>query len=245
MRSAAITPSSRASSTGEPCSPGRCSWRSTRSRSRSRCRACSILAVVGGWLFGWLHGTIYVAVAATILAASAVFLLARSALGASLRERAGPTLQRFAARLPRQRAELRLRAAPHAGLPLCAWSTRCRRPAACACAPSCSRAFLGRSAEHVLLAQFGSGLGEVLAQGSAIRLSQLSDAADPDSRSPASARWRCCRCCTAPFRRAGGRDRKGEPSAPSGRQYLPAPPAEPDAQQYRRPRTPSPTARRP
>ena len=54
-----------------------------------------LLAVVGGWLFGWLHGTIYVAVAATI-AASAVFLLARSALAQALRDRAGPAAQRFA-----------------------------------------------------------------------------------------------------------------------------------------------------
>ena len=54
-----------------------------------------LLAVIGGWLFGWLHGTIYVAVAATI-AASAVFLLARSALAQALRERAGPAIQRFA-----------------------------------------------------------------------------------------------------------------------------------------------------
>ncbi|MEM7022993.1 MAG: TVP38/TMEM64 family protein, partial [Pseudomonadota bacterium] len=54
-----------------------------------------VLAVLGGWLFGWFQGTIYVAVAATV-AASAVFVLARTALAKPLRRRSGPLVKRFA-----------------------------------------------------------------------------------------------------------------------------------------------------
>jgi uncharacterized membrane protein YdjX (TVP38/TMEM64 family) len=56
----------------------------------------AILTVIGGYLFGWFHGTVLVLIAATA-GASAVFLLTRSALGDRLRMRAGPAVQRFAA----------------------------------------------------------------------------------------------------------------------------------------------------
>jgi uncharacterized membrane protein YdjX (TVP38/TMEM64 family) len=55
----------------------------------------AILTVIGGYLFGWFHGTALVLIAATI-GASAVFLLTRSAVGDRLRVRAGPAVQRFA-----------------------------------------------------------------------------------------------------------------------------------------------------
>jgi uncharacterized membrane protein YdjX (TVP38/TMEM64 family) len=55
----------------------------------------AILTVIGGYLFGWLHGTALVLIAATV-GASAVFLLTRSAFGDRLRARAGPAVQRFA-----------------------------------------------------------------------------------------------------------------------------------------------------
>ncbi len=53
-----------------------------------------ILTVAGGFLFGVTLGTLYVVFAAT-LGATAVFLIARTALGSTLRERAGPFLQRM------------------------------------------------------------------------------------------------------------------------------------------------------
>ncbi|NIA67814.1 TVP38/TMEM64 family protein [Pelagibius litoralis] len=53
-----------------------------------------ILTVAGGFLFGVTFGVAYVLVAAT-LGATAVFLIARSALGSALRDRAGPFLQRM------------------------------------------------------------------------------------------------------------------------------------------------------
>jgi uncharacterized membrane protein YdjX (TVP38/TMEM64 family) len=130
-----------------------------------------ILAVLGGWLFGWLHGTIYVAVAATI-AASAVFLLARTALAQSIRDRAGPAVQRFAKgfrdNAPSYVFVLHL-------LPVLPYAIVNTLPAACGVRlrTFVFGAFLGVLPSALLLAQFGSGLGEVLAQGSSIRLSSF------------------------------------------------------------------------
>lgn len=56
--------------------------------------AASVLTIFGGFLFGWLAGGIMTAFAAT-LGASVLFLAARSAFGASLRERAGGWVSRF------------------------------------------------------------------------------------------------------------------------------------------------------
>lgn len=54
----------------------------------------AVLTVAGGFLFGlWLGGAL--AVTGATLGACAVFLVARSSLGAALRERAGPWLSRL------------------------------------------------------------------------------------------------------------------------------------------------------
>jgi uncharacterized membrane protein YdjX (TVP38/TMEM64 family) len=130
-----------------------------------------ILAVIGGWLFGWLQGTIYVVAAATI-AASAVFLLARTALAQSLRQRAGPTLQRFVDgfrdHAPSYVFVLHL-------VPVFPYAVVNTLPAMCGVS---LRAFvfgacLGVVPSTVLLAQFGSGLGEALAQGTSIQFASL------------------------------------------------------------------------
>jgi uncharacterized membrane protein YdjX (TVP38/TMEM64 family) len=55
----------------------------------------AILTIIGGYLFGWCHGTVLVLIAATT-GASGVFLLTRRALGDHVRERAAPAMQRFA-----------------------------------------------------------------------------------------------------------------------------------------------------
>lgn len=55
-----------------------------------------ILTLCGGFLFGTWMGTFYVIVGAT-LGATGIFLAARSALGDSLRQRAGPFLQKMEA----------------------------------------------------------------------------------------------------------------------------------------------------
>jgi uncharacterized membrane protein YdjX (TVP38/TMEM64 family) len=54
----------------------------------------AVLTIAGGFLFGVVLGTLYVVVAATV-GASLVFLAAKTALGDSLRRKAGPWLRRM------------------------------------------------------------------------------------------------------------------------------------------------------
>lgn len=54
----------------------------------------AILTITGGFLFGWIAGGLAVVVAATI-GASILFLIAKSALGEPLAERAGPWLDKL------------------------------------------------------------------------------------------------------------------------------------------------------
>lgn len=54
----------------------------------------SLLAVLGGLLFGWFESTLYV-VLASLVAGTAVFLLARHVLASAIRSRAGPRLGRL------------------------------------------------------------------------------------------------------------------------------------------------------
>ena len=54
----------------------------------------AILSVAGGFLFGAWLGTLWIVMAATI-GATAIFLIARTALGGPLRRRAGPALRRM------------------------------------------------------------------------------------------------------------------------------------------------------
>jgi uncharacterized membrane protein YdjX (TVP38/TMEM64 family) len=56
----------------------------------------AILTMAGGFLFGVVAGTCYVVVAAT-LGATVVFLVAKTALGDSLRQKAGPAMRRMEA----------------------------------------------------------------------------------------------------------------------------------------------------
>lgn len=56
----------------------------------------SILTVAGGFVFGWVWAGLVTVVAATA-GATIIFAVARSSLGAALRERAGPFAQRLAA----------------------------------------------------------------------------------------------------------------------------------------------------
>jgi uncharacterized membrane protein YdjX (TVP38/TMEM64 family) len=56
----------------------------------------AILTVAGGFLFGVAAGTCYVVIAATA-GATVVFLIAKTALGDSLRQKAGPAMRRMEA----------------------------------------------------------------------------------------------------------------------------------------------------
>jgi uncharacterized membrane protein YdjX (TVP38/TMEM64 family) len=123
----------------------------------------ALLTVIGGYLFGWIEGSAYVLVATT-LAASGVFLLARSVLGEPLRARSGPGLLRFAEGFR-----------DHAGsyvfvlhlVPIFPYAMVIGIPAACGVRMRTFvvGAFLGLLPGTLLLAHLGAGLGEVLGAG--------------------------------------------------------------------------------
>ena len=53
-----------------------------------------VMTLTGGFLFGLIPGTIYTVTAATI-GATCIFIAARTSLGATLKERAGPWMEKF------------------------------------------------------------------------------------------------------------------------------------------------------
>jgi uncharacterized membrane protein YdjX (TVP38/TMEM64 family) len=131
----------------------------------------ALLTVIGGYLFGWLEGSVYVLLATT-LAASAVFLVARSALGAPLRARAGPSLVRFAEAFrnhaPSYVFVLHL-------VPIFPYAMVIGIPAACGVGlrTFVISAFLGLLPGTLLFAHLGSGLGGVLNAGQPVSLTSF------------------------------------------------------------------------
>ena len=128
----------------------------------------AVLTVIGGYLFGWLGGTAYVVIAAT-LAATAVFVLARSALGEPLRARAGPSLLGFAEGF--RNNALSYVFVLHL-VPIFPYAVVIGIPAACGVRVRTFfvSAFLGLLPGTLLFAHLGSGLGEVLRAGLPIGL---------------------------------------------------------------------------
>jgi uncharacterized membrane protein YdjX (TVP38/TMEM64 family) len=131
----------------------------------------AILTVIGGYLFGWFHGTALVLIAATI-GASAVFLLTRSAVGDRLRVRAGPAVQRFADGFRRNALSygfvLNL-------VPIFPYALIIVVPAACGVPLPTFVAgmFLGLVPGTFLFAGLGDGLDHVLASGVPLRLTSF------------------------------------------------------------------------
>lgn len=123
----------------------------------------ALLTVVGGYLFGWIEGSVYVLVATT-LAATAVFMLARSAIGEPLRARAAPSLVRFA-------DAFRSNALSYVFVlhlvPIFPYAMVIGIPAACGVRVRTFviSAFLGLLPGTLLFAHLGSGLGEMLRAG--------------------------------------------------------------------------------
>jgi uncharacterized membrane protein YdjX (TVP38/TMEM64 family) len=130
-----------------------------------------MLTVVGGYLFGWLQGSIYMLVAAT-LAGILVFLVARSAFGTTLRARAGPTLQRVAHNFRENALSyifiLNL-------VPILPTAVVIALPAMCGVRlrTFVIAAFCGILPGTILLARLGSGLGHVLLASGPIQLSSF------------------------------------------------------------------------
>ncbi len=131
----------------------------------------ALLTVIGGYLFGWLQGTAYVLIA-TMLAATAVFVLARSALGSRLRTRAAPSLVRFAetfrANAPSYVFVLHL-------VPIFPTAVVIGIPAACGVRVRTFvvSAVLGLLPGTMLFAHLGSGLGAVLGSGLPVHFSSF------------------------------------------------------------------------
>jgi len=131
----------------------------------------ALLTVIGGYLFGWIEGSAYVLIATT-LAATAVFMLARSALGEPLRARAGPSLVRFA-------DGFRSNALSYVFVlhlvPIFPYAMVIGIPAACGVRVRTFMisAFLGLLPGTLLLAHLGSGLGELLRAGLPIGIESL------------------------------------------------------------------------
>jgi uncharacterized membrane protein YdjX (TVP38/TMEM64 family) len=131
----------------------------------------AILTVIGGYLFGWFHGTALVLIAATI-SASAVFVLTRSAVGDRLRMRAGPAVQRFADGFRRNALSygflLNL-------VPIFPYALIIVVPAACGVPLTTFVAgmFLGLVPGTFLFAGLGDGLDHVLTSGVPLRLTSF------------------------------------------------------------------------
>jgi uncharacterized membrane protein YdjX (TVP38/TMEM64 family) len=121
----------------------------------------AIFTMAGGYLFGWLLGALYTMIAATV-ASTFIFLLARSAVGEALRERAGPMIQRFARGF--KESALSYVFIMHL-VPILPYMVVTTVPAACGVPLPIYMfsAFFGILPATVLLARIGSGLGDVLA----------------------------------------------------------------------------------
>lgn len=131
----------------------------------------AVLSVIGGYLFGWFHGTALVLIGATA-GASGVFLLARSALGSQVLRRAAPALQRFANGF--RRDALSYGFALNV-VPIFPYALIIVVPAACGVPLHTFLAgmFLGLVPGTFLFAGLGDGLEEVLARGAPLRLAHF------------------------------------------------------------------------
>ncbi len=131
----------------------------------------AVLTMAGGYLFGWVLGATYTMIAAS-LASACVFLLARSAFGAAMRERAGPMIQRFARGF--NESALSYVFIMHL-IPIFPYMVVTTLPAACGVPLHIYMfsAFFGILPATVLLARVGSGLGDVLAHEGPIEITSF------------------------------------------------------------------------
>jgi len=120
----------------------------------------ALFTMAGGYLFGWFLGAFYTMIAATI-ASTIIFLLARSAFGAAMRERAGPMIQRFARGF--KESALSYVFVMHL-VPILPYMVVTTLPAACGVPLHVYMfsAFFGILPATVLLSRIGSGLGDIL-----------------------------------------------------------------------------------
>jgi uncharacterized membrane protein YdjX (TVP38/TMEM64 family) len=131
----------------------------------------SLLAVLGGLLFGWVEATLYVQLA-SLAGATAVFLLARSMLAGRIRARAGPRLERLTDGFNRH--AFRYVFVMHL-FPLLPFGMIIALPAACGVSlrTYLTAAFLGLLPSTLLLAHLGEGLGFAFFREGGVTLTSL------------------------------------------------------------------------
>ncbi len=133
--------------------------------------ALAVFTMAGGYLFGWVLGTAYTMIAAT-LASTCVFLIARSALGETMRERAGSLIKRFADGF--QKSGLTYVFIMNL-IPIFPYFVVTTLPAACGVPLTVYvvGTFFGILPATILLSRVGSGLGDVLAQDGPIEIASF------------------------------------------------------------------------
>lgn len=131
----------------------------------------SVLTMVGGYLFGWVHGTVVALLAATI-ATTAVFLFARGTLAGVMRTRAGSSIGRLAERF--QQHAFRYTFLLHL-VPIFPYGMVIAVPAACGVRlPTyLVGAFLGFLPATVLLAYLGEEVGFLLLSSHSLEFAAL------------------------------------------------------------------------
>jgi uncharacterized membrane protein YdjX (TVP38/TMEM64 family) len=131
----------------------------------------SVLTMIGGYLFGWMHGTVVGLLAATI-ATTAVFVFARGTLADVIRARAGSSIGRFTERF--QQHAFRYTFLLHL-VPVFPYGMVVAVPAACGVRlPTyVVGAFLGFLPATALLAHLGEEVGYLLLSSRSIELSAL------------------------------------------------------------------------
>jgi uncharacterized membrane protein YdjX (TVP38/TMEM64 family) len=131
----------------------------------------AIFTMTGGYLFGWVLGAAYTMVA-VMIASTFIFQLARSAVGESLRQRAGPMIQRFARGFKESALSyvfiMQL-------VPILPYIVVTTVPAACGVPLHIYifSTFFGILPATILFARVGAGLGDVLATDGPIVLSSF------------------------------------------------------------------------
>lgn len=131
----------------------------------------AVFTMAGGYLFGWWLGVIYTMIA-VMIASTFIFLLARSAVGEALRERAGPVIQRFARGFKESALSyvfiMQL-------VPILPYIVVTTVPAACGVPLHIYifSTFFGILPATILFSRVGAGLGDVLAADGPIDLSSF------------------------------------------------------------------------
>lgn len=131
----------------------------------------AVFTMTGGYLFGWVLGAAYTMIA-VMIASTFIFLLARSALGETMRERVGPMIQRFARGFKESALSyvfiMQL-------VPILPYIVVTTLPAACGVPLHIYvfSTFFGILPATILFSRVGAGLGDVLAADGPIKLSSF------------------------------------------------------------------------